>query len=474
METTSTGELPKTTVGFQAYEDVAVISTAGPLEFSGAWTEGAFWIDWGAGSCSGSGETCLLRVYFSPGSAGPKAGALHVMVDGYEDWVLPLSGEAFEPRLALEPASVDFGTQRLYQGQERQLQVRNSGEAPLQLSGIDVEGPDSGRFWNGGSDCWSLPDGWLDPGESCSAAVYFQPEEVRDYEATLKVSVNGYYVTAPLSGAGGQAVMKAAANPVDLGAVTVGTAGDLATIELVNEGNLPGSFFIAVIAGGDARSFELIDESCSGFTPVAPGEACRVRVRFAPQSSGPKQARLALFGDDDGGTMIVLTGEGVAPVVGFDLVGIHFGAVATGARSAPQPFVVRNGGATALQLGGVGIVGADPDQFLLAGDECTGATLAAGQACRLRVRFAPGGLGAKAAALRVGVPGGALTAGLSGTGVASAAEAKRSKHKGKRKRRAVRRNATIHNRKAKRDRRRAKKRSGKAGRHHSRDRLDRG
>jgi hypothetical protein len=482
-------ELPNTTVGFQSYEDFTLSSTAGPLTINGLWTEGSdFWIDWGSSNCSGTLESCTARVYFSPSSTGIQLGTLRVQVEGYEDWAPAISREAFEPQLALEPSNLDFGTQWVYRGEERQVEIRNSGEARLQLSGIDVNGPDRDYFWNGGSDCWSLPDGWLDPGESCLTSVYFQPDEVRDFEATLKVSINGYSVSAPLSGDGGRAVVEPDSNPVYFDAVTAGAAGELRTIELVNSGNLPGSFFIAVVAGGDARSFELVDESCSGFTPVGPGESCQVRIRFTPQDVGAKQARLALFGEDDGGTMVALIGEGVAPAPALTPAGFDFGTVAAGSRGEAHPFAVRNDGSTPVELGGVGVVGADPDQFRLAGDECTGAVLVAGAECAVRVRFAPGSAGAKAATLRIGATGGPLTAALHGTGkaasvaAAAASKADDGRHAKQSKRRQLfRHNSSIHNRgEARRAKRRhakkraAKKRAAKRRAVAARDRLRRG
>jgi len=83
------------------------------------------------------------------------------------------------------------------------------------------------------------------------------------------------------------------------------------TITLTNNGNFEGGFFIAVIAGGDVASFQLVDENCTGI-PVAPGASCTAHVRFTPQSTGPKAARLAFFGDSEGGTMVGLTGVGTS------------------------------------------------------------------------------------------------------------------------------------------------------------------
>ena len=140
----------------------------------------------------------------------------------------------------------------------------------------------------------------------------FNPWETVAYEAELQVTAHGTSFGAPLSGFGGRAQVEPASNPVGLGSVAVGSAGPVETIVLTNRGNLPGSFFIAVVAGGSVGSFELIDESCT-VAPVGPGDTCAIQVRFAPQAAGPKTARLALFGEDDGGTMVLLTGEGLEP-----------------------------------------------------------------------------------------------------------------------------------------------------------------
>jgi hypothetical protein len=236
-----------------------------------------------------------------------------------------------------------------------------------------------------------------------------------EYEAQVQVYAHGATFSADLAGTGGRAILEPASNPVEFGAATAGANGDERTIVLTNNGNIEGGFFIGVIAGGDAGSFRLLDEDCTS-APVAPGGTCTAHVRFTPQGAGPKVARLALFGDGDGGTMVMLAGEGVAPAVTLVPAGFDFGSQATGTKSAGHAFAVRNEGSTPLDLGGVSLVGADLDQFALAGDECTGATLAPGAECLVRVRFAPDSAGAKEATLRIGSDAGAFSAELAGFG----------------------------------------------------------
>ncbi len=372
---------------------------------------------------------------------------------------LPASGLAAPPegegeggappaQLSFQPGSYDFGTQWVYQGSEAGFQLTNDGEAPVQLGGLDVVGPGSNVFWTGGNSCWGSSGGWIEPGQSCWVQVYFQPQDTVSYEASLRATVNGEAFTAPLSGRGGRAVVEADANPFDFGAETVGASGPVRTITLTNNGDLPGAFFIAVIAGGDGASFQLVDENCSG-EPVLPGASCVAHVRFRPQGTGPKVARLALFGNDEGGTMIALTGEGVAAAATLIPDAFDFGEQAAGSRGPAHAFVVHNEGSTPLGLGTVALVGADPDQFALAEDDCTGTLLAAGDECLLRVRFAPDSAGVKAATLRVGSEAGAFTAALGGRGtpaheVAAAGQARsHPKVRRHRFRRRFRRGRTI-------------------------------
>src|SRR4029077_3983807 len=180
-------------------------------------------------------------------------------------------------------------------------------------------------------------------------------------------------------------------------------------------------FFIGIVAGGDAGSFKLLDESCTG-VPLMPGGSCTAHIRFAPQTAGPKLARLAFFGEGEGGAMVALTGEGVAPAVTLVPSSFDFGQQAAGGRSDGHDFAVRNEGSAALDLDGVAIVGADLDQFALAGDGCSGEALAPGAECVVRVRFAPASPGAKAARLRSGSDAGAFVATLAGEGTEAEAE----------------------------------------------------
>jgi hypothetical protein len=256
-------------------------------------------------------QHCSVWVSFAPGGTGGKAATLVVKLKEAPEQSVALSGEAVSVQLAFAPTSYDFGIQRVNRGEgSAALQLLNAGEAAAQLGSVGIEGIDRNNFWTNGGDCWG--GRWLQPGESCNLQVGFNPWDTVAYEAELQVSAYGTTFGAALSGFGGRARVEPASNPVDLGEVAAGEVGPVETIVLTNNGNLPGNFFIAVVAGGSVGSFQLVDESCTA-APVQPGASCTAQIRFAPQGTGPKVARLALFGDDDP-TMVMLTGEGLEPL----------------------------------------------------------------------------------------------------------------------------------------------------------------
>jgi hypothetical protein len=369
-----------------------------------------------SGSNCGSlepGQDCTAWVAFAPGALGVRATSLVVQLKEFPAQTMPISGTGVAPQLAFAPGSYDFGIQRVNRGESSaNFQIVNTGEAAVQLGSLGIGGKDSNNFWTNGGDCWG--GRWLAVGETCNVQVGFNPWDAIPYAAALQAQAAGATFAATLTGTGGRAMVEPGSNPTEFGAVTVGTMGPVQTIVFTNHGNLPGNFFIGIVAGGDAGSFRLLDESCSA-TPVPPAGTCSAHVRFTPQGAGPKLARFALFGDDDGGTMALLSGEGVAPAVTPAPSSFDFGAIAAGAKSTAHAFAIRNDGSTALDLDSATIVGADLDQFALAGDECTGATLAPGAECLVHVRFTPDSAGAKSARLRVSGEAGAFTAELSGT-----------------------------------------------------------
>jgi hypothetical protein len=213
------------------------------------------------------------------------------------------------PQIAFEPGSYDFGLQEANrETSQTNIQLRNVGSVPAPIYSILVVGSGSSAFWTGNSDCFNHA---LEPNETCSIQVSFNPNNVAPFSAQLRAeSERGTSFTAELTGEGGRPELTAATNPTNFGSVAVDSGGVTKTIDVTNEGNMPGGAFIAVISGGAVGSFHLLDENCTGI-PLSTEATCNLQVSFDPISSGAKTARLFLAGDGEGGAQISLTGVGV-------------------------------------------------------------------------------------------------------------------------------------------------------------------
>ena len=224
----------------------------------------------------------------------------------------PAEGEEpVAPQLAFEPGSYDFGLHEANrENTQNNFQLRNVGSVAAPIYSLQIAGSGSGAFWIGNSDCYGRT---LEPGETCSVQVSFNPYDVAPFSAQLRAeSAAATTFTAELSGEGGRPELTAATNPTNFGSAPVGAGGVTKTIDVTNKGNMPGGAFIAVISGGAVGSFHLLDENCTGI-PLSPEATCNLQVSFDPISTGAKTARLFLVGDGDGGVQISLTGIGLEP-----------------------------------------------------------------------------------------------------------------------------------------------------------------
>ena len=367
------------------------------------------------GASLNPGQSCKITIRFAPGSEGDQRAFLHVRSEGNPgEQVVELFGISAPPQLSFEPESYEFGLQPVKEGStQTTLQLRNTGEGPVQVS-LEIAGSGSNDFYIGTSDCFGTT---LAPNETCSIQVHFDPNQTGIYVAQVRARANnGATFSAEVSGTGGQAVLGASPNPAGFGEATVGSAGLTRSITMTNSGDFPGGFFLTLISGGDAASFQLLEEDCTG-ARLAPGGSCIARVLFQPTSPGLKNAKLTFVGGEEGIVQVELNGLGVAPELALSPSEHDFGTQIENSVGPAQIFTITNQGKTSVALNAAAITGVNPDQFRLSTDTCTAATLGPGEGCQLGARFAPDSAGAKTATLRLRAGPEALTASLSGSGV---------------------------------------------------------
>ncbi len=257
------------------------------------------------------GQHCSVWVSFAPGSTGEKQATLGIVPKEGSTWTVPIAGSAVPPQISFSPSVYDFGVQQVNRGESGNVQLINSGEAAIQVGSYGIGGPDANNFGAGGGDCSG--GRWLQPGEGCNVQVYFNPHDMVSYEAKLQAQAYGETFSADLSGSGGRAIVEAEANPVEFGAAAVGSAGIVKTIDADQPRQPPRQLLHRRRRRWQRRQ---LPADRRGLHRRA-GRARRHlhgAVRFAPQGTGPKAARFALFGNDEGGTMVMLTGEALAAV----------------------------------------------------------------------------------------------------------------------------------------------------------------
>jgi hypothetical protein len=316
--TVSPGQLdfPATTVNYPGGQQQVEVKNTGdlPVNINNVFIDGSEGADFNQNNnCGGQlnpDQVCNVNVSFWPHGEGTRSATLHLSSDASRpDETEPLSGTGAPPQLSFEPGSYDFGLQQINSNStQTNFLLRNTGAAAVQVNSIDIVPGDQSGFWTGFVSCWRMT---LQPNDTCTVQVNFGPNQPIAYSAQLRASVNGVSFTADLSGQGGQPLFTASPNPADFGSATVGQPGPTRTITLTNEGDLPGGFFIAIISGGDVDSFRLSHEDCTG-AQLDPSASCTARVRFQPDSAGPKRAQLTLVGGEGEPLQFNLTGTGVA------------------------------------------------------------------------------------------------------------------------------------------------------------------
>jgi hypothetical protein len=171
-------------------------------------------------------------------------------------------------------------------------------------------------------------------------------------------------------------------------------------VTVTNPGDSASGPIDARIEGTHATDFVVSTDGCTDVA-VPPGGTCVVAVSFAPTSTGPRTANLRIAGFPGGISRAVLSGTGListAPLMH------NFGSHTVGLASPMQSFVVSNPGTVAAGTMTVSLVGANPGDFGLVSDPCTGASLPAGGTCTVVARFLPTASGARAATLRSPAP----------------------------------------------------------------------
>jgi hypothetical protein len=380
-------------------------------------------------ACTGAlaaGATCTFGVTFKPTTAAAESATVSVSAPSTTAASLKVSGTGLGPAaIAVSPSTAPLGS--VVQGAvgaDVALTVTNTGAVTTGTLATQLQGSNADQFAVGTDGCSGQT---LAAGASCTIDVHAAPKATGTagpIQASLQIGGSPGGTTAATLTATAVAAAGLTVTPTSqaMGTVAAGTNGWDMPFVVQNTGGSTSGTLKATLGGANATQFALGADACSGQTLPA-GQSCTVNVHFAPGASvlGTQQGTLTVAGTPGGSATATLTGT-AAPQAAITIgTPQPFGSTAQGAKSADQTLVVKNGGGVPTGYLQVALGGANAGQFALAGDTCTGQSLAAGTgSCNLTVHFAPtlGTLGAQLATLSVtGNPGGTANANLTGTAV---------------------------------------------------------
>jgi hypothetical protein len=219
------------------------------------------------------------------------------------------------------------------------------------------------------------------PSSTGPESVTFTPNDTTDYESvtgTVTVTVNG----------GGVPVASISTTSINFGTVYLGSIVTK-TVTVKNVGGAPMTIsdpLIAIVEGGNSDEFITVNLCPKS---LAAGKSCTMTVTFvAGPFYNPQTATLTISDNAAGSPQkVMLYATVIDPVAQLNSGSLSFGTVKVGKSSSSQSVTLSNPGGTALTGIGIGVGGADPNDFAES-DNCP-ATLQPKKSCTISVTFQP-------------------------------------------------------------------------------------
>jgi hypothetical protein len=330
---------------------------------------------------------CNVRVQFNPTATGARTGALTFVDTAGGQQVLSLSGTAITASggVFLEPGSLTYPNQAVGTASTTQhVTIFNPGNSPVNLTSVTTTGD-----YSIANLCSTLPYS-LGAQRSCGVDVVFTPTATGNPRAgTMVVASSGGNATLPLTGTGVTATAAIGLTPTafSFGNIPVAVQSTTYYVYLRNTGTEAITLTTATATG----DYSLSGGSCpfpGGL--LQPGTSCYFGISFIPTATGTRTGTLSVV-DSVGTQTAALTGNGVATQSTVELSpnGLGYPQQTVGTTSNTSTLYLYNFTAAALTIKSVGISTGAPFVIPTGNDQCTGVTVAAGNACSVHVAFSP-------------------------------------------------------------------------------------
>jgi hypothetical protein len=355
------------------------------------------------------GQSCTVRLAFTPSERGPLEATLTGATDGAGAVSLTLAGRGLAPAaLSTTAPTVDFAGVVLLSSAQRNVLFENAGDEPLTLAGSRLAPENAEGFSILNSDCGAGAE--LPGGASCSVQLEFRPPRVGEElmaELIVEGAEAGQTQSVGLRGIGLEpgalTVSAAVEGGDDFGEVLLGETSER-LFQIQNPSAQASGVLDIVVSEGftlAAPSEGAAGECIPGSTSLVDGEACTVRVLFAPSRRELLTGSLTISSPLAGATEVPLAGRGIVPALLAVERELNFGRMLTGA-SGVRTLAIGNEGDQPLPPPTFEVTGSAPAQVAAFSVEsqCT-APLALGETCDLDLTFAPTEAAAHAVTLNI-------------------------------------------------------------------------
>lgn len=367
------------------------------------------------------GQSCSVRVRFTPARRGAYRGSLTVNSALAGAKSLPLSGRGIVTALLAVAPEINFGRVFTNAPTSRTLTVENTGDEPLSPPGLELTSTSAEL-----AAAFSYQSACMQPlafGESCEINIGFAPNRAGPHSANLKLtSEPGGTSTVLLLAealAPGSLVLEAQGGSADFGDVAIGTTSTR-SFTLANPGSA-GSGRITIRS--DNNRFQPVEGDCNAEEGgLVGGSSCTFSVAFAPETSLPVVGNLSVQSPGAGQIGLELRGRGragaaLAATGNRDLGRANIGQSTLTAPENEFTWTVNNSGD--LPSGALTLTNSNATEFEPSNDTCTNAQVPGGGTCQVALRFRPSDTGVRRADIVVTDPSTGLstTLALTGTGV---------------------------------------------------------
>ena len=337
-----------------------------------------------------AGGTCVVNIRLKPTTSGNK-GATVVVYDNSAGapHSFTVKGAGIAPQMALNTASLDYGTQTVNVASAPQrVIVKNIGDGPMTITGVAIICTNGTDFTVVNNNCVGTP---IQPGDSCSIALSFKPGATLPRVGTLVIT--GTATNSPqqvsLSGVGAATAPSIAYDPIELffGDTGLGSTSAVQAVTITNAGTAALVINSLGFTGSDSNNFFVPYSNCLDAT-IPPGGNCTIPVRFAPVTSGPVNSALQILSNSGNGTNDVpVLGSGVAPVMLLSTNVLDFGTNTVNGTTPAQTIYIQNIGNAVMTISNIVVGGVNTGDFTIVASDCLSNAILPGAQCAVAVTF---------------------------------------------------------------------------------------